>query len=132
MDSTKLMWLAGSFALLGAKVPRDAGVAAKLRAAGAIILGKANLSQWANFRSNNSTSQYFILFSRVCFFGYCEELWELCRERTLESYFIVMVCCPRTLAKLFIPKMDGVRTEVRHKECMFQRRILVEVPVVAE
>lgn len=47
---------AGSFALLGAKVPRDSGVAAKLRAAGAIILGKANLSQWANFRSNNSTN----------------------------------------------------------------------------
>ena len=43
---------AGSFALLGAKVPRDAFVAKKLRAAGAIILGKANLSQWANFRSN--------------------------------------------------------------------------------
>ena len=47
---------AGSFALLGAKVPKDAGVAAKLRAAGAILLGKANLSQWANFRSNNSTN----------------------------------------------------------------------------
>lgn len=47
---------AGSFALLGAKVPKDAGVAAKLRAAGAIILGKANLSQWANFRSSNSTN----------------------------------------------------------------------------
>ncbi|KAI0786931.1 amidase signature enzyme [Abortiporus biennis] len=41
---------AGSFALLGSVVPRDATVAAKLRAAGAIILGKANLSEWANFR----------------------------------------------------------------------------------
>ncbi|KAH8097013.1 amidase signature enzyme [Cristinia sonorae] len=41
---------AGSFALLGSVVPRDAGVAARLRAAGAIILGKANLSEWANFR----------------------------------------------------------------------------------
>ena len=41
---------AGSFALLGSIVPRDATVAAKLRAAGAIILGKANLSEWANFR----------------------------------------------------------------------------------
>jgi amidase len=37
---------AGSYALLGAKVPRDSGVAAKLRKAGAIILGKTNLSQW--------------------------------------------------------------------------------------
>ena len=41
---------AGSFALLGSIVPRDAHVAAKLRAAGAILLGKANLSEWANFR----------------------------------------------------------------------------------
>lgn len=43
---------AGSFALLGSVVPRDATVAAKLRAAGAILLGKANLSEWANFRGS--------------------------------------------------------------------------------
>lgn len=47
---------AGSFALLGAKVPQDSTIAAKLREAGAIILGKANLSQWANFRSDNSSN----------------------------------------------------------------------------
>ncbi|KAH6629223.1 amidase signature domain-containing protein [Boeremia exigua] len=47
---------AGSFSLLGAKVPRDATVASKLRAAGAIILGKTNLSQWANYRSANSSN----------------------------------------------------------------------------
>jgi amidase len=47
---------AGSYSLLGAKVPRDATVASKLRAAGAIILGKSNLSQWANFRSSNSSN----------------------------------------------------------------------------
>ncbi|KAG9838751.1 amidase, partial [Aureobasidium melanogenum] len=47
---------AGSFSLLGAKVPRDSTLAAKLRKAGAIILGKTNLSQWANYRSNNSTN----------------------------------------------------------------------------
>jgi amidase len=47
---------AGSYALLGAKVPRDATVAAKLRKAGAVILGKTNLSQWANFRSSNSSN----------------------------------------------------------------------------
>ena len=46
---------AGSFALLGAK-QGDSTIAAKLRKAGAIILGKTNLSQWANFRSNNSTN----------------------------------------------------------------------------
>jgi amidase len=47
---------AGSYSLLGAKVPRDATVAAKLRNAGAIILGKTNLSQWANYRSSNSSN----------------------------------------------------------------------------
>ncbi|KAI9716203.1 MAG: hypothetical protein M1828_000429 [Chrysothrix sp. TS-e1954] len=47
---------AGSFALLGAKVPRDSTIAANLRKAGVIILGKANLSQWANFRSNHTSN----------------------------------------------------------------------------
>ncbi|KAL7957750.1 amidase signature domain-containing protein [Trichoderma compactum] len=41
---------AGSYALLGAKVPHDSTIASKLRKAGAIILGKANLSQWAASR----------------------------------------------------------------------------------
>ena len=41
---------AGSFALVGSRVPGDATVAARLRAAGVVILGKANLSEWANFR----------------------------------------------------------------------------------
>ncbi|KAL8843522.1 MAG: hypothetical protein Q9170_000026 [Blastenia crenularia] len=52
----KMSTTAGSFALLGATLPQDSGIAAKLRAAGVIILGKTNLSQWANFRSNNSTN----------------------------------------------------------------------------
>ncbi|KAL9115364.1 MAG: hypothetical protein Q9227_000685 [Pyrenula ochraceoflavens] len=47
---------AGSYALLGAKVPRDSTIASNLRKAGAIILGKTNLSQWANFRSTNSSN----------------------------------------------------------------------------
>ncbi|KAG2159335.1 amidase signature domain-containing protein [Suillus bovinus] len=42
---------AGSFALLGSVVPRDAFVAAKLREAGAIFIGKTNLSEWAGARS---------------------------------------------------------------------------------
>ncbi|KAI2477426.1 Glutamyl-tRNA amidotransferase protein [Pyrenophora tritici-repentis] len=46
----------GSWSLVGAKVPRDATVVAKLREAGAVILGKSNLSQWANFRSSNSSN----------------------------------------------------------------------------
>ena len=37
-------------------MPRDATVAAKLRQAGAILLGKTNLSQWANYRSSNSSN----------------------------------------------------------------------------
>lgn len=47
---------AGSLALAGSKPLRDSAVAANLRAAGAIILGKANLSEWANFRGEKSTS----------------------------------------------------------------------------
>jgi amidase len=52
----KLMTTAGSLALVGAKPARDAGVVAKLRAAGAVLLGKTNLSEWANIRSTRSSS----------------------------------------------------------------------------
>jgi amidase len=41
---------AGSLALVNSRVPADAPIVARLRAAGAVILGKANLSEWANFR----------------------------------------------------------------------------------
>jgi len=47
---------AGSTALLANVTDRDAPLVARLRAAGAIILGKTNLSQWANIRSDNSVS----------------------------------------------------------------------------
>ncbi|KAM1243508.1 hypothetical protein ACFX2G_035752 [Malus domestica] len=47
----KLNTTAGSFALLGSKVPRDAGVVAKLRSSGAVILGKGSLSEWLHIRS---------------------------------------------------------------------------------
>jgi amidase len=47
---------AGSLALEGSIAPRDASVAERLRAAGAVILGKTNLSEWANFRSTKSAS----------------------------------------------------------------------------
>jgi len=47
---------AGSLALEGSIPPRDAFIAARLRAAGAVLLGKTNLSEWANFRSDRSSS----------------------------------------------------------------------------
>lgn len=47
---------AGSLALVGAKPPREAAIVARLRAAGAVILGKTNMSEWANYRSTNSIS----------------------------------------------------------------------------
>jgi amidase len=47
---------AGSYALAGSIALQDATIAAKLRAAGAILLGKTNLSEWANFRSTHSSS----------------------------------------------------------------------------
>jgi amidase len=47
---------AGSYALVGSKPARDAHLVSQLRAGGAVILGKANLSEWANFRSTASSS----------------------------------------------------------------------------
>jgi amidase len=47
---------AGSLALADSTPLRDSGVAARLREAGAVLLGKANMSEWANFRSTRSTS----------------------------------------------------------------------------
>src|SRR5262249_1900996 len=47
---------AGSLALEGSIAQRDAFIAQKLREAGAVILGKTNLSEWANIRSTHSTS----------------------------------------------------------------------------
>jgi len=52
----RMQTTAGSLALVGAAPLRDATVAAKLRDAGAVILGKSNLSEWANFRSTHSSS----------------------------------------------------------------------------
>jgi len=52
----RMQTTAGSLALAGHIADQDATVTAKLRAAGAVLLGKTNLSEWANFRSNHSTS----------------------------------------------------------------------------
>src|SRR5258708_23450260 len=52
----KMQTSAGSFALVGTPAQEDSTVAANLRAGGAVILGKTNLSEWANFRSFESIS----------------------------------------------------------------------------
>ena len=52
----RMMTTAGSLALVGSRPAQDSYVAKKLREAGAVILGKTNLSEWANFRSSHSTS----------------------------------------------------------------------------
>ncbi len=52
----RMQTTAGSLALVGSKPPKDCFVAQRLRAAGAVILGKTNLSEWANIRSSHSTS----------------------------------------------------------------------------
>ena len=52
----KMMTTAGSLVLAGVKPPSDAFLVTRLRDAGAVILGKTNLSEWANFRSTHSSS----------------------------------------------------------------------------
>jgi len=52
----KMQTTAGSLALAGFNAPRDAFIIKKLRESGAVLLGKANLSEWANIRSTNSSS----------------------------------------------------------------------------
>src|SRR4051812_20914086 len=52
----RMMTTAGSLALMGSIAKRDAFIVEKLREAGAVILGKTNLSEWANFRGHRSTS----------------------------------------------------------------------------
>ena len=54
----RMQTTAGSWALQGSVVPRDAGVVSKLREAGALLFGKAALSEWADMRSNNYSEGY--------------------------------------------------------------------------
>jgi amidase len=52
----RMLTTAGSLALAGGPAPKDAFLVERLRTAGAVILGKTNLSEWANFRSTHSSS----------------------------------------------------------------------------
>ena len=52
----RMMTTAGSLALVGSIAPRDSFIVERLRAAGVVLLGKANLSEWANFRGSRSIS----------------------------------------------------------------------------
>src|ERR1700687_3066612 len=52
----RMLTTAGSLALSAAPAPADAPLVARLRAAGMLLLGKTNLSEWANFRSSRSSS----------------------------------------------------------------------------
>lgn len=52
----RMQTTAGSLALVGSRPPKDSFVVTRLRAAGAVILGKTNCSEWANFRGRHSTS----------------------------------------------------------------------------
>uniref|UniRef100_A0A0E0E0E9 Amidase domain-containing protein n=1 Tax=Oryza meridionalis TaxID=40149 RepID=A0A0E0E0E9_9ORYZ len=54
----RLNTTAGSLALLGSVARRDAGVVRRLRRAGALVLGKANLDEWANFRTIQGTGRW--------------------------------------------------------------------------
>jgi amidase len=57
IDTTdRMQTTAGSLALVGSKPAQDSAVAQRLRDAGAVIVGKTNLSEWANIRSSHSTS----------------------------------------------------------------------------
>lgn len=61
IDTIGMATTAGSLALQANMTGRDSPLVARLRAAGAVILGKTNLSEWANFRSNSSTSGWSAL-----------------------------------------------------------------------
>ncbi len=56
IDTVDMMTTAGSLALVGPRPPQDATVTTRLREAGVVILGKANMTEWANFRSTRASS----------------------------------------------------------------------------
>lgn len=64
IETEDMATTAGSLFLKGNQTGRDAPLVARLKEAGAIILGKANLSEWANFRSTHSSSGWSAMGGR--------------------------------------------------------------------
>lgn len=89
----KMETTAGSWALLGCKVPKDAHIVALLRKSGAIILGKANLDEWAGMRSTS----YSCGFSARG--GQCRNAYRLNRS-------------PSQFCPLALPDFQGFFTDV--------------------
>ena len=56
----RMQTTAGSWALLGSKVPKDAHIVSLLRKAGAVILGKSNLDEWAGMRGSDYSTGYSV------------------------------------------------------------------------
>jgi hypothetical protein len=91
----KMMTTAGASALIGNKASKDAYIVSKLREAGAVLLGKTNLSEWANFRSTRSTSaciksESFRFQFRVRRSGVCESL--CCSYWNRDQWFYHFSC----------------------------------------
>lgn len=74
IEAVGLPGTAGSMALAGRTVARDAELVARLRSAGAIVVGSTNLSEWANIRSSRSTSGWSAVG------GLCRNPWALDRS----------------------------------------------------
>lgn len=77
----KLNTTAGSFSLLGSVVPHDAGVVTKLKKAGAIVLGKASLSEWAKARARKAPNGWSPR-------GGQGKVSYICQTEFLESMFV--------------------------------------------
>ena len=82
IDATPMVNSGGSLALADHHPATDAFLVKRLRAAGAVILGKTNLSEWANFRSTRSTSGW-------SWTALDEHRWIL-----RASPLVVMIACP--------------------------------------